>query len=432
MLLCGLACAVALAAAALSYYFATLYRAGPAQQGYLALTGATVLVGDDLEPRQATVLIRDGTIIAVGAPREVDITASADVIDLRGYTLLPGLIDLHVHLGFPDTGGRRGLLSMPKLVADAVRFAPDQRRALLRHGVTTVRSVGDERAWITDLRRRIADGSLEGPRVFAAGPVFTTSNGHPVATFGIDAQSEAVRVPGSPAAARSAVRDLAASDEPVDLIKVVQERGRPRHRLQPIDPSVLTAIVDEAHTHGLPVTAHWGTPDDLEEVLAAGVDGLEHVEPRGVGDGWPSGALDSLVERSVSLTPTLTVSETALPPQTHRRLRERVGEFHAAGGRVVTGTDSPIRGVRFGSALHRELELLVDSGLSPRQALQAATSEAARALGADRLGAVAPGRVADLVVVDGDPLQDVTATRNVAMVFRDGRTVLDNRAKEDR
>lgn len=420
-----------LAVGGVAFFYGTLYRAGPPQEGYLALTGATVLVGEGLEPRSSTVLIRDGTIIAVGDPEDVAIPPEATILDLSGYTLMPGLIDLHVHLGSPAlrAGQRPGPMMFPRLVADWMRFFPDRRRALLEHGVTTVRSLGDDTEWVMEFRQRIRNGELEGPNIVAAGPVFTTPGGHPVVTIGVDPASGGVRVPSTAEEARAAVRELAGGDGGVDLIKVVQERGRPGRPLEPFRLDVLRAVVSEAHDHGLPVTAHWGTLEDLEDVLDAGVDGLEHLEARGVLEGWPEAALDTLVERGLALSPTLTVMEVAIPAEILRQLQRRVGEYHAAGGRVTVGSDSGMPGVPFGAGVHRELELLVESGLTPQQALKGATSEAARVLRSDRLGVIAPGRAADVMAVGGDPLQNIAAVGNVVVVFRDGRLVIDQREK---
>lgn len=422
--------AAALAAGGVVFHQATLYRAGDPQRGTLALTGANVLAGAELEPApDATVVIRDGVITDVGS--EAEVPAGADVVDVGGRTLLPGLIDLHVHFGTPAQGSAPGVLAIPRLVADLVRLVPDRRRELLEHGVTAVRSLGDEYAWICDMRSQLADGTLEGPRLFAAGPIFTTPGGHPVATFGSEPESDFVRVPLSPDEARRTVRALAQGDDRVDLIKVVQERGDSRRPLEPFAPEMLRAIVDEAHEQGLPVVVHWGTIEDLEDALAAGVDGLEHLETRGPLQAWPSEVLDVLVERQVPLSPTLAVTEAApaVSAEDHRQLRLRAGEYHAAGGRITVGTDPPLQGVPFGAGVHRELELLVDGGLTPQQALRAATSEAARALGAGHIGAVEPGRAADLLVVDGDPLDRISATRDVVLVLRDGRLVVDNRGE---
>ena len=421
---------VVLAAAAIAYYFATLYTPERPQEGFLALTGATVLTGPDLDPlRGATVLVRDGIVIEVGGADDVDVPAGATTLDLRGTTLMPGLVDLHVHLASParERGEEVGIVQMPRLVLDVARYVPATRRAFLEHGVTSVRSLGDEHQWVTELRRMSADGELEGPRVFAAGPLFTTARGHPVVTFGVDPQSDGVRLASTADGARRAVRALASGEGRVDVIKIVQESGSRDFPMEPIAPDVLRALVGEAHAHGLAVTAHWGTLEDLDDVLAAGVDELQHLESRGVLDGWPAATLDSLLEQDVPIAPTLAVTQVAIPPQVHQQLRHRVAELHAAGGRVVAGSDAGMPGVAFGAGLQRELELLVDSGLTPREALRAATSEAAHVLGADDIGAIEPGRAADLVVVDGDPLDRIEAIRDVVMVLRDGRVVVDRR-----
>jgi imidazolonepropionase-like amidohydrolase len=418
----------------LVFYEMTVYRAEPARRGDVAVVGGTVLAADSLGAiPDGVVLVRDGVIVEVGPAGEVDVPARATVVDATGQTVLPGLIDLHVHLGSPDLDARQepGLTDLPGMVLDALRFAPGHRRAALEHGVTTVRNLGDEQNWITDLRRQVEDGTLEGPRVFVSGPLFTAAGGHPIATFGADPDSDLVRVPATPGEARQMVRELALGDDPVDVIKVVQERGSLDRPLEPITPDVLDAIVAEAHLHGLLVTAHWGTLADLGELLDAGIDGLEHVDSRDLLDGWPDDLLATLIDRDLPITATLAVSEAALPPdvmpEVVAALRHRIGEYHEAGGRIVAGSDAARPGVRFGDGLHRELELLVESGLTPVEALRAATVEAARVLGGDQLGVVAPGYAADLVVVDGDPTADVSAIRDVVMTFRDGRLVVDRR-----
>lgn len=420
------------------YYVMTLYIPGPPQQGYLVLTGATVLAGEGLEPRPgAVVVVRDGLIVDVGDASEIEIPPGATILDLSGLTLMPGLIDLHVHLASPDLdiGEDMGPTRMPRLFLDYMQFFPAKRRAFLAHGVTTVRSLGDDYGWVMEMRRMLREGELEGPRLYAAGPIFTTRQGHPIATIGVDPDSDAVRTPSTPDEARQAVAELAGGDVRIDLVKVIQERGRPESPLGPIPPDVLHAIVEEAHRHELPVVAHWGTLEDLRDVMAAGVDELQHLEPRGSLEAWPENVLRLMLDRGVSIAPTFAVLEAAtlrphsrLPPDVLQQPMSQLRAFHHAGGRVVAGSDAGMPGVRSGAGLHRELELLVESGLSPGDALRAATSEAARELRTGQIGAIVRGGAADLVVLDGDPLRQIEDVRNVVMVLRDGRIVVDRRS----
>ncbi|MBF6181989.1 amidohydrolase family protein [Nocardia otitidiscaviarum] len=411
-----------------AFYRLTLHKAGPAQSGRLALTGGTVLLGPELNPvANATVIIENGVIVAVGP--DVEIPPDAERRDVSGRTVLPGLIDSHVHLSSPERerGEEIGFWDMPGVVADWVRYYPGKRQDFLRHGVTTVRSMGDENAWVHDFRRKIAQGELEGPRLLIAGPMFTTPGGHPIATFGVERNSDAVRVPSSPEEAREMVRALVTGDDPVDLIKVIQERGNPERKvLEPIRPDILAAIIDEAHRHHTKVFAHWGTREDLADLVAAGIDGLDHLEPRGVRDGWPDGYPETLVQQGITLAPTLAVTDPGFDEDTRRAIYERLREFRDAGGRVIAGSDAGMPGVHAGGGLLREIELLVAAGLTPHEAITAATVTPAAALRADTIGVIEPGRAADLLIVRGDPLTDIGALRDVDTVLRDGRSVVAN------
>ncbi|MFG2077143.1 amidohydrolase family protein [Nonomuraea maritima] len=395
----------------------------------LALTGVTALVCDGLSPcEKATVLVEGGRVTAVGP--DVPVPPGVGTVDLPGHTVLPGLIDSHVHLGPPEPRGGPKVLGRARAVVGWMRHQPGKRRAFLRHGVTTVCSLGDDDTWIRDFRHKVATHRLTGPRLLVAGPIFTSPGGHPVATAGARPGAGWVRVPRDPAEAREQVEELASGPDPVDVVKVVHDRGDPRRRsLQPLDEAILRAIVEQAHRHGRKVVAHWGTLDDLAELLACGVDVLHHLEPRGPLAGWPARLLDAMVRGGVALAPTLAVTDALLDEDTKTLLRRRVAEFHEAGGTLVAASDAGMPSVPSGGGLIRDIALLAASGLTARDAVAAATTAAARTLGVPGLGVLRPGSAADLLVVAGDPLTDLGALRRVVMVLRDGRVVID-RTKE--
>lgn len=416
---------VALVAAFLIWYETTSYRPGDTDPSPTLLTGATVLTGPELTPTgNIDVLIEDGRITGVG-PDLADVApAEVEIHDLSDMTLLPGLIDLHVHLGREIESGAEpfGALDMPGLIAHYSRYLPEARRDLLAAGVTTVRDLGNETPFIFELRDGIADGSLEGPRVFTAGALFSTVGGHPVQTiFGGDLEASRALTPATPEQARHDVRRLV--EDGADLIKVIQERGFESMPLDPIPVDVLAAIVDETHALGLPVVAHWGRLDDLTEVRAAGVDELVHLESRDLMDGWPPELLAEVVDSGIPVTPSMIVAAENGPPELRTQMIRQSTEFHGAGGTLLAGSDAGMPGVGFGTGLQRELALLVEAGLSPTEALQAATSAAARQLGRPDLGEIREGAIADLVAVKGSPHEEIIEVAEVRLVLRDGRVV---------
>jgi len=434
--------AVAAIAGGAAAYYATRFPGGEAHAGWLALRGVTALTGENLEPvADAIVLVRDGRVVDVGSRLETP--EGAQIFDAPGATVMPGLIDMHTHLSFPpvdDPDGEFGLSDMPGYYWDLARYLPEGRRNFLNHGITAVRSLGDELAWVRELRQGIDDGTLEGPRVFFAGPTLTTPGGHPISTFNVPAGSDGIRLPGSPGQAEEIVAELCDDDDPVDVIKVIQESGTPDRPLDSHGPDVLEAITAAAHDRGVPVTAHCGTATDLTQAVRAGVDGIEHLslrDPAAPGGqviqtaamGWPDGLLDQMASGGVALDPTLLVELGApaeQPPGRARlveRVYERLAEAHEAGVAIIAGSDAAVPGVGFGSGLVREVQMLGTAGLPTREALRAATSQAAAVLGAEQIGVLEPGRAADLVILDGDPLADLGALDHVMAVLRAGRMV---------
>jgi imidazolonepropionase-like amidohydrolase len=417
----------------------------------LVLNDFTVVDGTGQAPlSRAHVVVEDGVIVSVdaGSPR----VPGAQVVEGRGRWLLPGLWDTHMHHRF----SAGGLLSPEELSEDQLIL---NWRAYLRSGVTSVLDIGDDPGTTVAARAAEREGTLIGPRIFAAGSVFTAPGGHPVGTI---LRNEAARVGelaievAEPVEARVRLRQLVETYD-VDVIKVIYSShpgDGPRLRRD-----VLDALVDEAHGLARPVFAHVSTPEEAADAIAAGVDGLEHMV---LGDGQVLGrALAAAREQGVFWTATLSlfdrmahdfepayledyrpegfVSRTILssvrewiaqgrrpPPGTPDprwdRTVERAGLAHAAGVRLALGTDAGMICVFHGLAVHRELELLVRAGLMPHEALRAATAVAAAKIGVDgRLGTVEAGKEADLLVLRKSPLDDIRNTREIDLVIKRGR-----------
>ncbi len=390
------------------------YRAGPPSAGWLVIKAARLIDGNGGPPMApAVVIVRDNRIVAVGPA--LAIPAGAKVIDLPGTTLAPGLIDVHVHVDGPmvDATGRIGGGALFESFWDRFRHMAVRRRAAIEAGVTTFKSVGDVHTPSTlELRQQIDDGELEGPRLVLVGPILTAPGGHPVNNFpgGSDWVIEnATRQLSDPNLARQEVARLAAAG--VDGIKVVYSAGRfggvPKMRRD-----VLEAIVQEAHRRGLRVVAHIATAGEIQEAVEVGVDGVEH----GTTDALSDALLQRMVTAGMVYVPTLAVEQReSWLPQLQANLK-RVAD---AGVPIALGTDTN------GAGVHRELELMVEAGLTPMQALMTATRNAARHLGHDQeFGTIEPGKLADLIAVSGNPLDDITATRRLRLVVKDGKVLV--------
>jgi imidazolonepropionase-like amidohydrolase len=393
------------------------------------------------------VVIEDGVVVEVKPAAAI--ADGRSVVQGRGRWLLPGLWDTHMHHGF-SAGG----------MTSAEETSADQRllnwRAYLRSGVTSVVSTGDDAQRMIAARAAERAGELLGPRIFAAGRVLTAPGGHPINTlmhgYASDLGDLAVGV-DDPAAATEHVR-VALQQQGLDLVKVVFSTipgDGPRLRRD-----VLDAIVSEAHRCGRPVIAHVSTEGEAAEAVEAGVDGLEHMVAEG-GE-LLEATFATMAERGVLWTPTLSlfdrmahdrdmsyvlghrpdgfVSSTVLrsieqwaaaetPPSPYafpwERTVDHAGRAHAAGVRLALGTDAGMIAVFHGLAVHRELELLVRAGLTPSEALTAATRVAAEKVGeAARLGTIEVGKEADLLLLRADPLTDIRNTRAIDLIVKRG------------
>lgn len=418
-------------AAAVLWLSADRYRGEPAPEGPLVLVRTRLYdPAGDSTVDDATVVIEGRRITAAGS--QVAVPDGARVLDLRGLTLLPGLIDSHVHLGAVSDGPSHGIHGLGYLWQFVQRF-PQRRRALIEAGVTTVKSVGDPTPWIFDLSDAIRRHDLGGPRIFAGSPILTAPGGQPVARLRSAGQGDTsyiVQVAlqlADTAGARRAVESIPLRAR---FVTAVLDAG-PAGRLPALAPPVLATIVRTARARGLPAVVQVGSIADIEAAVAAGATGIE-----GLAVERPIGWDTALRMRGshVFVDPTLTRIDRLEPPSTDgtRRVsqgRRNLERLYRAGVPIVAGSDAPYTGP-FGSSLHEELRSLVDAGMSPRDALAAATSVAARALRLDdRLGGIEPGKLADLIAVYGDPLSDIDALTDIVLVIADGRMELNRLAR---
>ena len=343
----------------------------------------------------------------------------AAVVDLAGATLLPGLIDTHVHLAFDASTDPVGRLARRRDGA-VIQAMTQAGRAALRGGVTTVRDLGDRGYLSLGLR-----GRAGLPTIVAAGPPITTPGGHCHYLGGAVAPTIAD--------VRAAVREHAARG--VDVIKIMASGGNltpgSRQELAQFPAEVLRAAVEEAHRLGLPVTAHAHGTGAIADAVAAGADGLEHVSF------WTENGVDApgqlirlIAERRIIVGATVgmvPVPGMTPPPELARRLpgiTANTRRLHQAGAVIVAGTDAGIAPVKPHDVVRHAPAMLRQLGFGQAQALRAITSVAVGVCGlAHRKGRVAAGFDADILAVDGDPIADPDALHRVRAVYARGAAV---------
>jgi len=428
----------------------------------VALTGVTVIDGTGAAPLgRATVILRDGRIAAVGDSAAIAIPAGADVHHLPGHTVLPGFVMVHEHMFYPAGGGVYSQLSysFPRLY--------------LAGGATTIRTGGSMSGYADiNLARAIEEGRVPGPRIDVTAPYL---NG-----------------PGLPIQQVKALRDPADARR---MVEYWAEEGATSFKAyMQISREELRASVEAAHARGLKVTGHLCSVT-YREAADIGIDNLEHgflastdFVPDKEPDACPGGnagqqalmAMDPsgpemqglirhLIERNVAITSTLTVFETFTPNRTpiaagaleamlpetriqYLRTRANIADsdqspwpdvfsramqlekaFADAGGLLIAGTDpTGYGGVVAGFANQRAIELLVEAGFTPVEAIRVGTLNGARYLERDEaIGSLAVGKVADLLVVQGAPETRIEDIRNVRIVFKDGVGYDPERLRDD-
>jgi len=417
----------------------------------ILITDVKVIDGTGAAPRSGqAVLVRDGRIAEVGPAGSVRASADATVVDGSGHTLIPGLIGLHNHTYYTAAGGRAAQLSTTGPII------------YLASGVTTIRTTGARAPYEElNVKAAIDAGSRIGPRIFVTGPYLTGQRG-----------SMTMAQLNGPDDARRIVRYWA--EEGVSWFKAYTQISREE----------LGAAIDEAHRHGIKVTAHLCSVT-FREAVALGIDGLEHglltntdyVEGKqpdqciGIGTGYLDLDMDSpevqqtfrdMIDAGVGMTSTLAVyenfvvgrppvdqrsldmlapeiaaavkaendryvnappdAELGFPPAMFQKALEYEAAFVRAGGTLAAGVDP----TGYGAALpgfgdQRNFELLREADFSPQQVVQIMSANGARILGIDdTTGTIEPGKLAEMVLLEGDLEADATVIKNVRLVFKDG------------
>jgi imidazolonepropionase-like amidohydrolase len=385
--------------------------------------------GERVVPGGALVLLDDGRIVGV-EPGAAPAPDGCEVLEVPGGTVLPGLVDAHVHLCGDGTDGTLDRIEEPSHDGMTAVIGESLRRHLAA-GVTTVRDLGDRRFAVLDWRTSSQSGGGVYPTVVTAGPPITSVGGH-CASMGGEAAGEDQL--------RGAVQERA--ERGVDVVKVMTSGGFATTGTQVLLCQFvleeLRAVVDEAHAAGLPVTAHAHGLPAVHMAMAVGVDGIEHCSF--LTDKGPSQSeedLARLAEAGTAVCPTLGMVGIPVPKPNAAALlsklgmtfeqvaelnKRRVGRMHAAGVRVISGSDGGIAAAKPHGLLPLSVAFLVEGGVSTVAALATATSLAAAACGlAGRKGRLRAGYDADLLVVDGDPVADIGVLARPAAVFAGGR-----------
>lgn len=386
----------------------------------MLITAGRILTGDT-DVTDGAVLVRDGIITAVG-PR-ADVEAQAGSGEPRqafpDSTLLPGLIDAHVHLVFDASADPVATMqeASDEDLLEGMRKRADQ---LLATGVTTARDLGDRGGLALRLAQEIAAGTATGPRIIGAGAPLTPPGGHCWFLGGEVSTADEAR-----ALVRRNVADGA------KVVKVMAggggltKGGAPSWKSQ-FGAEELAVVVEEAHQAGLKVAAHAHGTDAITDAVAAGVDTIEHCTWM-TEDGFDlrEDVLAQIVEKGIYVCPAVSPHWRMLPrffgEEKAAAMFALVQRMAESGARLIAGTDAGVQRAGF-DGIVGALGFYEHLGVSRDRILAMATTEAAAALGVgDQTGRIAPGYSADLLLVDGNPLEDLSALSAVRAVFTNGR-----------
>jgi imidazolonepropionase-like amidohydrolase len=407
----------------------------PAASTATLFEGARLITGDGSAPiEDSALLIESDRIIRVGKKGGIQLPAGAHRVDLSGKTVMPALVDAHSHLGYTD---------VKRNTTAATNFTRvnlvDHLKRYAYYGIAATLSMGVDRG---DIPYEVRATPVPGAALFrTAGSGIALPNAGPGAEY----RKDAAYGVATEAEARKAVQELAAKK--VDLVKIwVDDRDG---TVKKLPPPMYRAIIDEAHKHNLRVAAHIFDLDDAKELLRSGIDGFAHgvrdrdideefmalikqhpnvfvipnLPDRGVAedDGWlsetvPADEVKRAREALAKRTPAQVKQQSDLYAVQARNL----AKLNAAGVTIGFGTDA---GISVGWPAHAELADMVAAGMSPAQVIVAATRTSAAMLKIDELGGIAAGKSADFIVLDANPLDDITNTRRIDRVYLRGQAI---------
>ncbi len=417
--------------AVLSLFALVLVAGVGAQEAVVAVRTGTLIDGTGHAPIPgAIVLIKGNRIAAVGA--DVAIPKDAQVIDLRPLTVLPGFIDTHTHITTDRSGGPR-LDRYEATGGDYAISGVVNARQMLMAGFTTIRDLGAPELADLAVKRAVERGSIPGPRMFVSLSMISMTGGHgdvsiglnPRITFGLQS-GVANGVDGVRAKVRENFKNGA------DQIKYSatgggMDRGVKPNAQQYTDEE-MQALVGEAHRLGLKAAAHAHGVEGIKAAIKAGTDSIEH------GIHLDEEGCRMMIERGTYLVPTLWITDAyfdryktwGIPDFAHKKISafipvalKNVERAIHMGVKIALGTDA---GVGEHALSGKEFTALVKYGMSPMDAIVAGTSNAAKLIGQyEQFGSVEPGKFADLVAVNGNPLQDIQLLEHVQFVMKEGR-----------
>jgi imidazolonepropionase-like amidohydrolase len=405
------------------------------RSNFVLFEGARLITGDGTAPIEDSAFIMDAErITTVGKKGEVQLPEGATRVDLTGKTVMPAIVDAHSHLGYTDV--KRNTTAASNFTRDNL---VDHLNRYAYYGIAATLSMGVDRG---ELPFQLRDMPVPGAALFrTAGSGIALPDAGPGAEYRKDAAYGVT----TEAEARKAVQELAAKK--VDIVKIwVDDRDG---TVKKLPPAMYKAIIDEAHMHKLRVTAHIFDLADAKELLRAGIDGFAHgVRDRDIDDEFlalmkerPSVfVIPNLPDRGVAadeswLRETVPAEEVtrareALAKRTPAQIKQtadlfgiqarNLAKLSAAGAMIGFGTDA---GVSVGWTAHTELADMVAAGMTPSQVIVAATKTSAAILGLDQLGGIAAGKSADFIVLDANPLDDITNARRIDRVYLRGEAV---------